>query len=178
MVINGVDVRGGGVANVLVWVEGIASGKPLPEVRRETLTIDHCQFQPRVLAVATRTTINVFSMDRAVHHERFIREGEEVVDSVHTVDDGQVVPSERIADKPGIVEVRCALHPWERGYVAVFSQPYFAVTDEGGNFRIDGLAPGTYTMKLWHPRLSVPIERQVVIVAGGTGRLDVALPLQ
>src|SRR5262245_23589424 len=42
----------GGTGAVLVWIEGLTTGKPLPEVRRETLNIEHCQFEPRILAVA------------------------------------------------------------------------------------------------------------------------------
>src|SRR5213075_972279 len=39
---------GTSLANVLVWIDSIDAGKPLPEVRRETLTIEHCQFEPRI----------------------------------------------------------------------------------------------------------------------------------
>lgn len=165
--------------NVLVWVEGVPAGKRLPDMRRETLTIDRCTFEPRVLAVTSGSTINVFSRDRVVHDARFYREGAyEPVARVHTVDAGQVVPSEGIARTAGIVEVRCAEHPWARGYIAVFDHPYFAVTDRKGSFTIDSLPPGTYTVKMWHQRLAAPVEQRVAVGAGGTGRLDLALALK
>ena len=171
--------QGSGVANVLVWVEGISSGKPLPELRRQTLTIDMCRFEPRVLALRSGSTVNVFSRDHAVHQAAFYREGaSDPLVRVHTVDEGQVVPSEKIANAPGIVEVRCDEHPFARGWIAVFDHPYFAVTDESGAFTIDSLPPGTYTVKVWQERLSKPAEQRVTIGPGGTGRLDLSLTLQ
>jgi hypothetical protein len=170
---------GESLANVLVWVEGVTSGKPLPELRRQVLTIEKCRFEPRVLAVRSGSTINVFSKDHAVHQTTFYREGaSEPLLAVHTVDEGQVVPSEHIANAPGIVEVRCPEHPFARGWVAVFDHPYFAVTDSSGEFTIDSLPPGTYTVKIWQERLEKPIEQRVVVGAGGTGRLDLSLALQ
>jgi hypothetical protein len=167
----------GGVSNALVWIEGMSTGKPLPEVRRETLNVDHCGVEPQLLAVVSPTTINVFSRDKDTHYTRFYRSGSGVVDSVRTVDEGEVVPSERIAAVPGIVEVRDATHPGIRGYVAAFSHPYFAVTDASGAFRIDGLQPGTYTIKIWHADLPAPVQQRVVVGAGGTGHVDAQLAL-
>jgi hypothetical protein len=99
------------------------------------------------------------------------------VERIRTVDAGQVVPSEKIAGAPGIVEVRCPEHPWARAYIAVFDHPYFAVTDERGAFKIDSLPAGTYTVKVWHEGIDKPVEQRVVIQPGGVGRLDVALAL-
>jgi carboxypeptidase family protein len=170
--------NGSSIANALVWVDGIASGKPLPDLRRETLTIEGCRFEPRVMGVVTKSTINVFSRDRIAHGPRFYREGAaEPIEHIQTVDAGQVVPSEKIASAPGIVEVRCSEHPFARAYIAVFDHPYFAVTDAKGAFKIDSLPPGTYTVKVWHERLAKPVEQRLVVGAGGVGRLDAALTL-
>lgn len=174
------DVGGAGtLSNALVWVEGITSGKPLPDVRRQTLTIEKCRLEPRVLAIVAGATINVLSRDPVVHDLRFFREGSgDAIAYVHTVDDGQVVPTERVAGKPGIVETRCTMHPWVRGYVAVFEHPYFAVTDDKGAFKIDGLPAGTYGVKVWHQGMDAPVEQRVVVGDSGTGRLDVAVALR
>ena len=164
--------------NALVWVEGVDSGKPLPSVRRGTLSIEGCQFEPRVMAVPAGTTINLFSADRATYTTRFFREGAaEPVAVAHTVDAGQVVPSERIASQPGLVEARRAEQQWAHAYVAVFDHPYFAVADAAGNFRIDSLPPGTYTVKVWREGLKDAVEQRVTVAAGGTGRLDLALQI-
>jgi hypothetical protein len=173
------EANGNGLANALVWVEGVTSGKRLPEIRRETLTIEKCRFEPRVMGVVTKSTINVFSRDRVAHGPRFYREGAaRPVEEINTVDAGQVVPSEKIASVPGIVEVRCSEHPFARAFIAVFDHPYFAVTDEKGAFKIDGLPAGTYTVKVWQERLAKPVEQRVVVGQGGIGQLNVSLALK
>ena len=112
------------------------------------------------------------------HGPTFYREGgAEPIEHIHTVDAGQLVPSEKIASLPGIIEVRCSEHPFARAYIAVFDHPYFAVTDERGAFKIDSLPPGTYTVKVWHERLAKPVEQRVVVAPGGSGRLDLSLAL-
>ena len=170
---------GNSLGNVLVWVDGIESGKALPEVRRETLTIEHCRFEPRILAVAAKTTINVFSRDHTTHEMDFYREGgDQPIEQIRTVDEGQVVPSEKIASQPGIVEIRCKEHSFARGYIAVFDHPYFAVTDANGAFKIDGLPAGTYTVKIWHERLAQPMTQRVTVQASGEARLDASVALR
>lgn len=178
VVIREARAPGALLGNALVWVEGIKTGKPLPETRRTTVTMERCQFGPRLTAVVAGSTINVFSRDRLTHDVRFYREGSGTpVARVLTVDAGQVVPSEAIAAEAGIVEARCERHPWARGYVAVFEHPYFAVTDDAGNFTIDQLPPGTYTVKVWHEGMSEPAAQRVAVSAGGSGRLDFAVNL-
>lgn len=170
---------GSTLGGVLVWVSGIGAGKPLPETRRDQFTLENCEFQPRVLAVISGTTINVMSRDRVTMTTRFYREGAgQPVEEIHTVDAGQVVPSEKIASTPGIVEARSVQHPWVRGYIAVFDHPYFAVTDADGVFAIERLPAGTYTMKVWHEKLDKPQEQRVVVVAGGRAQLDLELALR
>jgi hypothetical protein len=165
--------------NVLVWIDGITSGKPLPEIRRDQIAIEKCRYTPRVLGVVAGTTINVKSRDPLVLTSRFYQEGAPVpIAEVHTVDEGQVVPSEKIAGKPGIVEIRAPQQPWIRGYIAVFDHPYFTVADANGRFTIDSLPPGTYTVKVWHERMDRPMEQRVVVGSTGTAQLDLRLPLQ
>jgi plastocyanin len=174
-----VVLGGNGLANALVWVEGVTEGRALPETKRSTVTIERCTFTPRVTAVTAGSTVNVFSRDRASHKVRFYREGRgNPVASVYTVDAGQVVPSEAIAAKPGIVEGRCDQHPWVRAYIAVFDHPYFALTDATGSFTIDALPAGTYTVKVWHEGMAQPAEQQVALSGGGTGRVDLHVALK
>jgi hypothetical protein len=171
--------NGASLVGVLVWVDGIDSGKPVSAARRETVVIENCRFLPRLLAVNAGSTINFFSRDPLTQTSRFYREGsDEPLDEVRTMDAGQVVPSEKIARLPGMVEARSLQHAWSRGYIAVFDHPYFAITDESGAFTIDSLPPGTYTVKLWHERMSAPMEQRVVVTSGGRGRLDVTLTLE
>ncbi len=174
-----VRLNGTSLGNALVWVEGVAAGKALPETRRTTMTVEKCAIDPRVTAVVAGSTVNLFTRDRASHRVRFYREGDGTpVADLLTVDAGQVVPTERIAAKPGIVEARCEMHPWVRAYVAVFDHPYFAITDEQGAFSIAQLPAGTYTVKVWHEGMTQPAEQRVTLGAGGTGSVQLQVALK
>ena len=60
----------------------------------------------------------------------------------------ETFPREEVA-----ILVRCNVHPWMKGYIAVFKHPYFAVSGKDGSFDIRNLPPGTYTLHAWHEKL-------------------------
>jgi plastocyanin len=67
-----------------------------------------------------------------------------------------------IFDKPGRVDVFCSIHSNMHCIVLVLPNPYFAATDENGNFKISNVPPGTYKLKAWCER--VPADEQEIIV--------------
>ena len=44
--------------------------------------------------------------------------------------------------RPAPVQYKCTIHPWMSGYVRVFDHPYYAVTDDDGNFEIKDAPAG------------------------------------
>jgi len=72
-----------------------------------------------------------------------------------------------VFDKPGIVELRCDVHAEMSAYIIVLKNPYWAITDEQGHFKIpdlgyleqhgfkgvSGLPAGKYVFKTWHEKL-------------------------
>jgi plastocyanin len=154
----------------LVWIDDIASGKPIGEIRRHTVTIENGKFVPAIQDVPVGTTINVFTRDRVGHSATFMR-GSESVAEIRTMDAGQVVPSETIASRAGLVEAKMTNPPGATAYIAAFDHPYHTVTGASGSFRIDSLPPGTYTIKMWRAGMSEPESQRVVVSAGGVGQI-------
>jgi len=64
---------------------------------------------------------------------------------------GQEIPIARYLKRRGVIEIRCDAHTHMRAWMVVHDSPYFAVADEQGNFRIDGIPPGKYNVIMWHP---------------------------
>lgn len=62
------------------------------------------------------------------------------------------------------IPVKCNIHPWMHGYHVVVKGPY-AVTDENGNYTIQNVPPGTYTVSSWQETYGN--QTQKVTVAGG-----------
>lgn len=163
------------LANTLVWVAGVSTGKNLPVERRLEVASEDCEIDPRVQGTVEGAAVNVFNDDKVIHRLVFLRAGTNdtlVVTPFFNI--GQVVATEKLAKEPGVVEVRCVQHPWTHGYVAVFDHPYFAVTEKDGRFSIDSLPPGSYRLMVWHEGMSKPRE-QAVTIGTGEATVDVTL---
>jgi len=62
----------------------------------------------------------------------------------------------------GVYTQLCKLHPTMIGYVMVLQNPFYAVSDKEGNFSIEGIPPGKYTLTIWHERYKAdPLEVEV-----------------
>lgn len=68
-------------------------------------------------------------------------------------------------DKTGVIMVLCNVHAEMRGFIIVSPTPYFATTDEAGEFVIEGVPPGTYRLTFEHERLAAQ-ELEVTVTAG------------
>jgi Carboxypeptidase regulatory-like domain len=164
------------LANTLVWIANVKTGKPLPMEKRADLSSENCLLDPRVQAVVVGTTLNVINDDKALHRLVFTKLGtHDTLTVTPFFNAGQMVASERLAKAPGIVEVRCAQHPATRAYIAVFDHPYFAVTEKDGSFKIDSLPPGNYRMMVWREGAAKPVEQQIQITTGGVAKVDLML---
>lgn len=172
---SSVQRKGTGLGNVIVWIEGVRTGKALPLERRLELESDHCMLTPRVQAAVTGSAVNVIGHDDFRQHLRFLSAGDSAARaSVLLGKDEQVIPTELPAKTTGLVIIRDADHAWPRAFLAVFDHPYFAVTPSDGTFRIDGVPPGTYTLAAWHERTG-RTEQKVTVGASGAVKVDLAL---
>lgn len=155
------------LADVVVWLDNIRTGRPLPVAKRFELVSQKCGFTPRVQAIVTGGALNVRNDDPVIYRSHAIdsRTGETVIDLPFT-DAGQVIPLDRQLAAPVLLEVKSASHPWMRAWVATFDHPYFAVTGKDGSFTIDDVPQGTYTLKAWHPALGVT-SHSLTIGPGG-----------
>jgi plastocyanin len=73
------------------------------------------------------------------------------------------------------VQIGCSLHPWMRAWVYVLPHPWFAVSDEQGQFRIERVPPGRYTLWLRHADTGLQERRELETAAGKTVAVDVEL---
>jgi hypothetical protein len=172
---SSVQQRGTGLGNVVVWLEGIRAGKPLPIDRRLELESDKCLLTPRVQAAVVGSAVNVLGHDPFRQHLRFLAAGDTAARAAVLLGkDEQVIPTELPARRPGLVIVRDADHAWPRAYLAVFDHPYFAVTKPDGSFRIDSVPPGKYTLVAWHER-TVKTEQAVTVGSNAATKVSVMI---
>ena len=154
-----VDAASHGVANAVVTVEG-GKGK-VPAHGPGTLDQKGCTYAPHVQALPVGATLNIVNSDSVLHNVHSYN-GDQTVFNAATPLTGMTKPVTLKA--PGTLMIRCDVHNWMNAWVVVTDTPFFAVTDAGGKFSISGLAPGEYTLKVWHEKLA-PQEVKVTVPA-------------
>lgn len=158
-------LRGG----VVVHVQK-AAGPFRPPAQPVVMDQKGMKFVPRVLPVLRGTTVSFLNSD-PVRHNVFTPDGDKY--NLGTWPTGESKPV--VFAKAGVFRQLCNVHPEMEGFVVVLDNPYFAVTDEAGKFRIEGVPPGTYALTTWSEKLA-PGTAQVVVTAGqaATAKLELA----
>ena len=137
----------GGVANTVVYLKNISSGKALeaPEQRRH-LDQRRCHYIPHILLVPENAALQMQSSDATLHTIHM--EGAASFNLPFPFPN-QVVS--RTMSSPGLVHLRCnGGHVWMNAEMMVIPHPYYAVTDESGKFEFTDVPPGTYQIVAWH----------------------------
>jgi plastocyanin len=130
-------------------------------------------FIPHVLAIMAGSTVDFPNNDRTYHNVFSLSK-------TKSFDLGRYAAGRSKSirfDKPGIVRVFCDIHSHMKAYILVFSHPYFAVTDEQGRYRIDGVPPGTYTVVAWNEAMELQ-SRRVTVPESGDVDVDFLLSRQ
>jgi hypothetical protein len=68
------------------------------------------------------------------------------------------------------IHVKCNIHPWMSGYMAVVKGPT-AVSDENGAYTINNVPPGNYTLTAWQETYGAQTQK-VTVGAGGPTKAD------
>lgn len=173
---RGTVVGSGGVLKeAIVWLTDIRTGKGFPVERRFDLVNENCLISPRVQPVFAGATINVGSNDAVLHHNRFINVATGESEAVAPFNDkGEIIPFDRLLTKTAQYEVVCDVHKWTHGWLLVVDHPYYAQTGADGSFSIDGVPPGNYHIRAWHPWFGMA-DGTVSVVAGGSASVSLTI---
>src|SRR6266536_125839 len=136
-----------GVKGSVVLLEGVAKGKR----GGGDVTVDNhkCLFIHHVTATGPVDRVRVKNSDPVLHNTHG-RLGKATVFNLALPNKEQMVDITKRLTKPGVVHVLCDAHPHMNAWMIVHDSPYYAVTDERGAFKIDGIPPGTYKVTMWH----------------------------
>jgi plastocyanin len=153
-----VNPKNQGLANVVISIENIQRGK---KSVLSDLVIEnrHCHFVPHVQAGMVGNSYEIRNLDPVLHNTHIYMEDISLL-NVAMPSDGKNI--RRSFTQKGLVKVKCDAHKFMQGWVVVTDNPYSAVTDSEGNYRISGIPPGKYKIKVWHEGLPGK-EKEVTI---------------
>jgi hypothetical protein len=138
----------GGLANVVVYVrtpEVPASTKLLPTVRWE---LKQGRLAPHVITMSTSQTLVVKNSDPLGYNLNLQLLGEQGHNPL--LHPGQEVELAFNRKQSIPAPVGCNIHPWVRGYVLPRPNPFAAVSQADGTFRIENLLVQELEFQVWH----------------------------
>ena len=146
----------GTLANVVVSVSAGLSGwlreEFPPPPAQAVLDQKGCVFEPHVIALMVGEPLLIRNSDPFLHNVHVMAVNNPQANlGQPTVGETATEPFE----SPEVFRVKCDVHPWMQAWVRVVDNPFFAVTGRDGRFTLNGLPPGTYTLKAWHEKLGV-----------------------
>jgi plastocyanin len=132
-----------GHANLVVYVETVAGTFSVPAVH-PVMDQKGMRFNPHVLTVVAGTTVDFLNSDTVMHNvfspdQEGYNLGTWPTDSKRSY----------VFKHPGTYTQLCSVHPDMEAYIVVLQNPYFAVTNADGHFKIDNLPAGRYSLKVW-----------------------------
>jgi hypothetical protein len=162
----------GGLLNVFVYVK---SNDRLSAYRFEqpdsevVLQRKNCHYVPRLLALRVGQPLSIVNLDPTYHNTHPTPRLNVEWNQTQAPSTPPLVKTFPRAEQ--LIPFKCNQHPWERAYVAVMDHPFFAITNEFGNYEIGGLPPGAYTLVAWHEQLGEQ-QLELNVVAGEMRRID------
>ena len=162
--------KDGGLKNAVVMITNIEKGKPMAPGK---VAFDQkgCQYIPHVLAFPAGSTVEIKNDDGILHN---IHSFSKVNPPFNRAQPKFKKVMEEKFDKPEIFEVRCDAHGWMNGWFVVQDNPYYAVTDDSGHFKLTDVPAGTYEVKVWQEKLGEKTQK-VTVPAGGSAKADFEL---
>jgi len=158
---------------VVLYISEGLPGSAASEVPSEKPKWDQkgCQYIPHVMSLDVNQHFEVTNNDPTSHNihpmpkpgggnnqwNKSQPPGAPPIDSVWT--------AEEVA-----IPVKCNIHPWMHGYMAVVKGPT-AVSDEKGSYTITGVPPGSYTVTAWQETLGTQTAK-VTVAAGKPATAD------
>jgi plastocyanin len=168
--------NGGDLANVFVYVKDGLENRTF-DVPKESVAIDQqgCKYHPHVLGVMAGQNIEIKNDDPTTHN---IHPTPAANREWNESQPPQAAPIEKsFAREEIMLPVKCNQHPWMRMYINVVKSPFYAVTDDKGNYEIKGLPPGDYTLAFVQEKLGEQ-DQKVTLAAKDSKTVDMTFKQQ
>ena len=142
-----------GLKNTVVKLIGVLKGKPFRN-KIQKMVMNRCHTPKYVIGARNGETLLLENTD-PIRHEIVAYEFTDggVNQRSHRPVDANTSQTRDIFVKSKTENflIKCNLHPFLQSRGIIVENPYYAITDEEGNFSIRNVPPGTYKVIAWHP---------------------------
>jgi hypothetical protein len=141
--------------NTLQWVfihvvKGLEGKKFPTPTDKVTLHQQGCMYSPHVFGIMANQTLEIVNDDPFLHNVHAMPKNSTQFNMPQIK---QGMKNDKTFEKPEImVKLKCDVHGWMSSYCGVTDNPYYAVSDDKGNFTIKGLPAGEYDLEAVHEK--------------------------
>lgn len=155
------------VKDVVLYLDGDCPKAARPSSKPEPVMVQtHETFIPTVLPIEVGTEVSFPNRDPYYHNVFSVMAGDRF-------DLGRYAEGEtghKVFETPGVVVVRCEIHPRMKAYLLVLETACFTVPDSTGRYAFSDLPAGQYTLKAWHPSRG---EQTTAVAVPDSGSISV-----
>ena len=155
----------------VVYLEAAPSRVFSSPAQKPLIKQERMMFSPALLVVQQGTTVE-FENDDDMQHNVFwpsVGGNKRLAHNLGTWSKGERRSFK--FDHPGVVPLLCSGHSEMASYIVVSPTPYFAKTDESGNYKIDNVPDGKYNLVAWHEGMK---QKTKLVSVAGANKVDVS----
>jgi hypothetical protein len=152
-----INTKNKGMRWVFVWLAPQQAGQKLPiHPNLEKITVKEvvmdqpcCKFVPHALGMREGQILLARNSSPVKHNFHWIPHPAKNQAGNETIAEGKSLEIKGLMADTRPMQIQCDLHKWMRAWVRLFDHPYFAVTDEDGNFEIKLAPAGNWRLFVW-----------------------------
>ncbi len=166
-----------GIAHVFVFLRRAPKGYR-KQVPQDPVILDQkgCVFLPHTALIQVGQKVLIRSSDPIQHNVHSFPKRNGSTNLLIEPNDQKGIELVYRRAEAGPIQVKCDIHAWMSSWHLVLDHPFMAVTDENGEFSIDGLPPGRHRFRVWHERGGLLEKSLSVTITGNDEPVTLTYP--
>jgi len=156
--------------NAFVWISKGLENYSGPSSQEEVL-IDQlgCVYKPHVIGVQVGQPVTFLNSDTVFHNVRTVAKNNAVFNEMTPTKNTKF--TKKFMRPEIMITAKCDVHPWMGVHIGVIPHPFFAVSNEKGEFSIENVPAGTYTFEAWH-EIYGRLSKEITVTAENATETD------
>jgi plastocyanin len=145
----------GAIQYAVVTIPGITKGKPFADAK-SVLDQKGCEYAPHIVLVQAGGDLDIQNSDGILHNIHTYSEKNPPLNRAQPKFKKTMTETFKEPEK---VRLACDVHGWMQGWLIVENNPYVAITDDKGAFKLTDVPPGDYDVTVWQEKLGESTQK-------------------